>query len=447
MQQASRMIFFMGILLVVCVFFSENASAASGANSDIIANIVNKYREQSQQIISVTTKYSQNLFGLCVVLEIAWLGVNAALGRADMGDVIKKFCITLVVCGFFLAVINNFYPWTQQVVNGLQDIAGEAVGSNDSSDLAFKKGLQLCNDILTLIKSIDWDDIGLILLWVLILLIVLVIFCMIAARVIVYKCEALIAMAASCILLGFGGSSVMREFAMNTLRYILSVGFKLFTMQMAEKYNIPRITLTEDAKKIMLKYKWPGNVRQLKNITEQMSVLSTEREIDANTIHQFIPEDPESTQLAMIPNQGGAHSYENERELLYKILYELRGNVSEMRREMNDMRKKIDEAGKLENATPYQQATPYPTTMHTLAPAEQHVTPYGMHDMRQQNRVEDVEVEEIKDSDSLNLNDLGRQMVERALEKNGGNRKKAAAELGISDRTLYRRIKQYGLDK
>ena len=223
--------------------------------------------------------------------------------------------------------------------------------------------------------------------------------------------------------------------------------FKLFTMQMAEKYNIPRITLTEDAKKIMLKYKWPGNVRQLKNITEQMSVLSTEREIDASTIHQFIPEDPESTQLAMIPNQGGAHSYENERELLYKILYELRGNVSEMRREMNDMRKKIDEAGKLENATPYQQATPYPTTMHTLAPTEQHVTPYGMHDMRQQNRVEDVEVEEIKDSDSLNLNDLGRQMVERALEKNGGNRKKAAAELGISDRTLYRRIKQYGLDK
>ena len=222
--------------------------------------------------------------------------------------------------------------------------------------------------------------------------------------------------------------------------------FKLFTMQMAEKYNIPRITLTEDAKKIMLKYKWPGNVRQLKNITEQMSVLSTEREIDANTIHQFIPEDPESTQLAMIPNQGGAHSYENERELLYKILYELRGNVSEMRREMNDMRKKIDEASKLENATPYQQATPYPTTMHTLAPAEQHVPPYGMHDMRQQNRVEDVEVEEIKDSDSLNLNDLGRQMVERALEKNGGNRKKAAAELGISDRTLYRRIKQYGLD-
>ena len=218
--------------------------------------------------------------------------------------------------------------------------------------------------------------------------------------------------------------------------------FRLFTMQMAEKYNIPRITLTEDAKKVLMKYKWPGNVRQLKNITEQMSILCTEREIDADTIHRFIPEDPESTQLAMIPNQGGSHSYENERELLYKILYELRGNVSEIRREMNDMRKQIDDARKLDVP-----ATAYPPTVHAIAPADRQFAPaYDMSRMRG-SRVEEVEAEEIKDNESLNLNDLGRQMVERALDKNGGNRKKAAAELGISDRTLYRRIKQYGLDK
>lgn len=224
--------------------------------------------------------------------------------------------------------------------------------------------------------------------------------------------------------------------------------FRLFTMQMAEKYNIPRISLTEDAKKIMLKYKWPGNVRQLKNITEQMSVLSTEREIDANTIHQFIPEDPESTQLAMIPNQGGSHSYENERELLYKILYELRGNVSEMRREMNDMRKQIDDARKLGNEMQYSQQAPYPATpVHAIATADRQIGSYDMPHLQQSNSVEEVEAEEIKDSESLNLNDLGRQLVEKALEKNGGNRKKAAAELGISDRTLYRRIKQYGLEK
>ena len=212
--------------------------------------------------------------------------------------------------------------------------------------------------------------------------------------------------------------------------------FRLFTMQMAEKYNIPRITLTDDAKHLLLKYKWPGNVRQLKNITEQMLVLSEKREIDANGLRHFIPEDPESTQLAMIPNQGN-HSYENERDLLYKILYELRGNVSEMRREMNDMRKQMNEQKTETPVDTY--AQPY----HALAPANYPGTATPMRG----NRIEEVEAEEIKDTDSLNLNDLGRQLVERALDRNGGNRKKAAKELGISDRTLYRRIKQYGLDK
>lgn len=212
--------------------------------------------------------------------------------------------------------------------------------------------------------------------------------------------------------------------------------FRLFTMQMAEKYNIPRITLTDDAKRLLLKYKWPGNVRQLKNITEQISVLSEKREIDANGLRHFIPEDPESTQLTMIPNQGN-HSYENERELLYKILYELRGNVSEMRREMNDMRKQMNEQKTETPVDTY--AQPY----HALAPANYSGTATPMRG----NRIEEVEAEEIKDTDSLNLNDLGRQLVERALDRNGGNRKKAAKELGISDRTLYRRIKQYGLDK
>ena len=212
--------------------------------------------------------------------------------------------------------------------------------------------------------------------------------------------------------------------------------FRLFTMQMAEKYNIPRITLTDDAKRLLLKYKWPGNVRQLKNITEQISVLSEKREIDANGLRHFIPEDPESTQLAMIPNQGN-HSYGNERELLYKILYELRGNVSEMRREMNDMRKQMNEQKTETPVDTY--AQPY----HALAPANYSGTATPMRG----NCIEEVEAEEIKDTDSLNLNDLGRQLVERALDRNGGNRKKAAKELGISDRTLYRRIKQYGLDK
>lgn len=210
--------------------------------------------------------------------------------------------------------------------------------------------------------------------------------------------------------------------------------FSLFTMQIAEKYGMNRITLTDEAKAIMLKYKWPGNVRQLKNITEQMSVLSTTRVIDAETLSKFIPQDKESTQLATT-TPTGSHSYESEREILYKILYELRGNVSDLRREMTNLRKQIDDNRTLDNFAAAQQ-------VHALQPTT--FSPY-----------QDVEAEEIRengctqhdDNESLNLSDIGRQVVEKALERNGGNRKKAAQELGISDRTLYRRIKQYGLDK
>ena len=216
--------------------------------------------------------------------------------------------------------------------------------------------------------------------------------------------------------------------------------FRLFAMQMAEKYNLPKISLTEDAKSILLKYKWPGNVRQLKNITEQMSVLSEEREIDAQTLLRFIPQDEESTQLATITtNQGGTHSYENERELLYKILYELRGNVSDLRRDMSSLRKQLDEARQFNGASGFATTQPLSHIQQASYPAP--IT----HSNDNRPITEDAEVEEIHEAETLNLNDLGKQMVEKALERNNGNRKKAAKELGISDRTLYRRIKSYKL--
>lgn len=218
--------------------------------------------------------------------------------------------------------------------------------------------------------------------------------------------------------------------------------FRLFAMQMAEKYKLPKITLTDDAKAIMLKYKWPGNVRQLKNITEQMSVLSEEREIDAQTLLRFIPQDEETTQLATIaPGQGGAHSYERERELLYKILYELRGNVSDLRRDMNSLRKQLDEARQLNGANGFAASQPLTSITPVSYPAPVEKENEALH----HPFTEDAEVEEIHEAETLNLNDLGKQMVEKALERNNGNRKKAAKELGISDRTLYRRIKAYKL--
>lgn len=243
--------------------------------------------------------------------------------------------------------------------------------------------------------------------------------------------------------------------------------FRLFAMQMAEKYKLPKIVLTDDAKAIMLKYKWPGNVRQLKNITEQMSVLSREREINMETLMHFIPRDEETTQLATIPQSNNtSHSYENEREFLYKILYELRGNVSDLRREVGSLRKQLDEARQLRGAEGFSSPTSVSSMSPTTYPAEfektQSITPAeGMmrHDTgiirhepgiiradeMEQSEPEEIEAEEIKENDSLNLDDLSKQMIEKALERNNGNRKKAAEELGISDRTLYRKINKYKL--
>ena len=229
---------------------------------------------------------------------------------------------------------------------------------------------------------------------------------------------------------------------------------RMFASDFSRRFMTEPITFSPDAVRAMTLYRWPGNVRQLKNITEQMSILSQKREIDAETLSKFIPENQESTQLTTT-TAPGSHSYESEREILYKILYELRGNVSDLRREIADMRKKMDTTHALDNLSAL-------NGMHSLGGPETHGYGNPAASIQQyrnpQNRFnafQDVEAEEINDNenaglsenDSLNLNDIGRHVVEKALERNGGNRKKAAQELGISDRTLYRRIKQYGLDK
>ena len=219
--------------------------------------------------------------------------------------------------------------------------------------------------------------------------------------------------------------------------------FRLFALQMAEKYKMDRVVLDDDAKQLLMHYKWPGNVRQLKNITEQISVLSPERKITAQVLSQFIPQDQESTQLATIHREGsGEHSFENEREILYKILFELRGNVNDMRREVSALKKQLDDVRTSSPVTP-QVDNLSTTTLPSVSPLTSHLSPLAS--------AEDADAEEYiepeKELESLNLNDLGKQMLEKALERNHGNRKKAAQELGISDRTLYRRLKQYGLDQ
>ena len=212
--------------------------------------------------------------------------------------------------------------------------------------------------------------------------------------------------------------------------------FRLFAMQMAEKYRMDKVVLTDEAKLMLMRYKWPGNIRQLKSITEQLSILSAERTITPDILSQFIPQDMETTQLATIHKEGD-HTFENEREILYKILFELRSNVNDMRREMSTLKKQIEDV----QGAPHASAATLGNTQ--LAPVNTNLSPHTPHLSPLEDAVAEEYVE--PEPENLNVNDWSRQALEKALERNGGNRKKAAQELGISDRTLYRRLKQYGL--
>ena len=212
--------------------------------------------------------------------------------------------------------------------------------------------------------------------------------------------------------------------------------FRLFALQMVEKYKMPRLDLTEDAKRLLLKYKWPGNVRQLKNVTEQISLLSEDRTITAEQLLKFIPDDEESMAVATYSTASSSesHSYEQERQLLFTFLVELQNSVQRLNGEVQELQKQVIALGG------------HPVSMsHTvlsLPPANPQIEPHTY---------EVAESEEIKPEshdamESLNVGDNERELLKKALQRCGGNRKNAAKELGISDRTLYRRLKQLNLE-
>ncbi len=211
--------------------------------------------------------------------------------------------------------------------------------------------------------------------------------------------------------------------------------FRLFAMQIAERYHLPRITLTEDAERLMLKYKWPGNVRQLKNLTEQISILSEERVINADTLRQFIPDDADTTLPALVAHNAN-NRYDSERDIIFEMLRRMQTTMESMGHELASLRNQM-------NNQPLHSQSSF-------------INNYRGNSLGHQTDIEEAQVVEIKDQEpmaegkpqeNLNENDVKRQMTIKALERNGGNREKAASELGISTRTLYRRIKDYGLDQ
>lgn len=209
--------------------------------------------------------------------------------------------------------------------------------------------------------------------------------------------------------------------------------FRKFALEMSEKYKMPAIYLTDEAKKVLMSYSWPGNVRQLKNITENMSITSEDREISAGILRRYLPEDPHRGQLVTVSNDNAGHSFENEREILYQILFDLRRDVSELKR---IVREQQTQGTSNVPAREYR----YVTAEGSILPPEQSKT-----EVTEKDNAKELPADEYVE-ESVTLDDYEREVVKRALERNMGRRKETARALGISERTLYRKIKEYGLE-
>jgi len=222
--------------------------------------------------------------------------------------------------------------------------------------------------------------------------------------------------------------------------------FRKFALDFAEKYRMPAVKLTEDARLILTSYAWPGNVRQLKNITEQISIIEGEREIDGDTLKAYLPDYGGVKLPAVIRREAGS-SFSSEREILYKILFD-------MKNDMNDLKKLVLDI--LQEGSPSLAMRDYNSGVIQRLYDETTSKNVGHRKGRErdENEVEgppDKNDEEIQDTEeiveeSLSLVDKEIELITKALEKYRGKRKLAAEELGISERTLYRKIKEYGID-
>ncbi len=216
--------------------------------------------------------------------------------------------------------------------------------------------------------------------------------------------------------------------------------FRKFARDFADKYRMPPVRLDEEARILLVNYRWPGNVRQLKNITEQISIIEQNRELTADALRNYLPA-LSSKNLPALLSGSEKTSYSNEREILYKVLFD-------MKRDMNDLKKLVlDLMESREAPITGDQAR----IIQNLAdnnpgmPEREEITP-GAFRLQHINKNDIQDTEEVVE-ESLSLEDKEIELIEKALDKHNGKRKYAAAELGISERTLYRKIKEYNIGR
>lgn len=216
--------------------------------------------------------------------------------------------------------------------------------------------------------------------------------------------------------------------------------FRKFAVDFAEKYKSPPVQLDEEAKNVLVNYPWPGNVRELKNIAEQISVLSQDKNITGAILRKFLP-DNNNSRLPVLVSVGGGNNqkeFSNEREILYKLFFDMKKDVTELKKMFFEVIQ--NPSLPKSNSYPHEHALNeyHPAdNQHTLAQPQKAVILNGNNDIHQH-----VEVEE-----SLSIMDKEKELIIKALKKHRGKRKDASADLGISERTLYRKLKEYDIDE
>lgn len=221
-----------------------------------------------------------------------------------------------------------------------------------------------------------------------------------------------------------------------------------FATDFAEKYHMPPIVLTDEAKELLMQYPWPGNVRQLKNVTEQISIIERQRDISAALLERYLTPIPNTTMgVPALMGQDHLGSFETERELLYKVLFDLRREVNELKSTVKELANKEAQT----TTAPVQSTHALIHEPHALAlaPQHKHMLIEQASNAHEKSHFLNGDVQDASEviEDPLSLNDVEREMIEKALERHHGKRKQAAQDLHISERTLYRKIKAYGLDK
>jgi DNA-binding NtrC family response regulator len=212
-----------------------------------------------------------------------------------------------------------------------------------------------------------------------------------------------------------------------------------FAADFAERWRLPEISFTEEARNIMARYRWPGNVRQLKNIVEQIALFEAGRDIDTSILKPYLPEN--ATVLAPAIVADRSHSYEHEREALFNLIFRLQSRIDELEQRVSPSSTIADEPEASSTAiVPRMPASPFPTREHKHA--DNFDTPFTSY----QEEEPAPQAAPQPASPVMTMEEREREAIRDALARNGGRRKDAAEELKISQRTLYRKIKEYGLE-